>query len=647
VNSTDTTTPATPIRANRSVGVLAFISLVSALVALVNDNGGLAFHWTPYVAVLVLLGFPALTSEVRQWPKSVRAGFLVLVLATTLSMLYGPNRSWFPATLIIESGMFIVAGAAGYLWRHRPRLVYAALAVTAAVWAVKAFTNWLVVLDPSQPRQLRPLGWHNPSAVFYGSLALMALSTALLSSSKVRAIMLALCAGAGAGAVYLTTSRGGEIVFLIGTIVVLVLARPTWRGLVKTGLYSALSMVVTIVFFHLIAPAPKVGGAMPYGTAAARATGHIASATGDFGLRVMYWKTAIRMFEHFWLFGAGPGSWFEVSWRYISTNEDFSTATHNWYLQTFAEQGVIAGLALVVLTSVVCVGALRVRRWATPTALPLATGAAGAVVMFSLHNGIDFDNRWPVAMWLLAAMCGILAASRPTVNTPSRRNPLTLVSLALSMVLMLGGIFVGAQITTALGSPLGHDLVFNVPAALASAQADLNHFQNGHHAPLGGQALIVIDEALAYNPGEPRLEFMRKVIGFYGLQVTPKELLRALENQGNDPWAASFPITAAAFADHQLWTFEARAAADGILQANRHSGWDALGSFRAQLYSVELQGVQAAYPCNAAIQEPILRAQASLISTTSTGTANSIKNIEAQVSHGCPNLASFVKSLVK
>ncbi len=146
--------------------------------------------------------------------------------------------------------------------------------------------------------------------------------------------------------------------------------------------------------------------------------------------RVAQWKVAWREFgRHPWL-GAGAGT-YEEAWNELRPYAGKVRDTHNLYLETMAELGVVGLAALAAALAAPLAGVLRSRRE------PLVPIAAAAYLTFLVHAAVDWDWEVP-AVTIAALFCGaaIVVAARREGGTPTLRAGARAAGLAV--VLGLG-----------------------------------------------------------------------------------------------------------------------------------------------------------------------------------------------------------------
>lgn len=629
----------------------ALLTLVAGLVGLVTDSAGLAGQWLPYVGVLMLFGLPALVSEQRFWPKSLLAIFTAMFLVTFLSLLYAPIRSAFPSTLLIECGMFLAASSASYLFRRLPKVLISVFVVTGLVWAVRAVYSWLTPLAPGEQRLLSPLGQWNASAAFYGALAVLALGGALLAKNTAVRAVCGVAAGAGVSALWLTGSRGGLGAFLVALAALIILTRPTWRTAIVSGLLALLVAVLATLIMNAVAPHPTRGGAqiIPQTQSTSNTQtgilGRTQSVTGDFGLRLKYWESAVKITEQHPVFGVGPGSWQDVSWRYMTPTEDWSTAAHNWVLQTFAEQGVLGGLALLGLFGIVGTALWKKRRLRAGPYPSLVAGATSATILIGAHSLIDFDNRWPALMFLLAASAGVVMGSFSPNIRPGVGRVAVLVPMSLLVVLQIGGVYFGAQASKALGSPLGSNPDYNITYAIGAADSYLSARDSaGFSTPLAGNALVAVQSSMPFNPGDPRLVLMADLAQYYSLHMDAAQLLYAINHQSLSPWTEIYGSAATAFDAHRQYSYEYKVAMAGVAINDANPGWDPTRGSQETLYEEALRALDNAHPCDTALLIPVVHSMTKdLVGATPQVQARAA-SYRASMRAVCPSLSPYLKN---
>ncbi|MBA2381793.1 MAG: O-antigen ligase family protein [Chloroflexi bacterium] len=143
---------------------------------------------------------------------------------------------------------------------------------------------------------------------------------------------------------------------------------------------------------------------------------------GGEGLRLTFFRSAIRMFTESPIHGTGLGTW--VAQRVAYTDDPagdyYIPYSHNVFLQTLAESGVIgaaAGLVLLVLTARLISRSIRDGDGVT---VRMAWAALLAVAYFGGHQLLDFYANMPAAMFAFAIPIAWLDAHQ--AQKPAKRG---------------------------------------------------------------------------------------------------------------------------------------------------------------------------------------------------------------------------------
>jgi O-antigen ligase len=184
-------------------------------------------------------------------------------------------------------------------------------------------------------------------------------------------------------------------------------ARRERAGLVPTGRFflprvrPALAIGVAFVLVAGIAVAArnenKAGrGPAPTGARAER-LGSLQSNRWD------YWRVALSAAVHNPLVGVGAGG-FRVEWRRERDIRDPASDAHSIYLETAAELGLAGLLALAAMIVGVVLSARRVPG-------PVVAGAAGALAVWAVHAGLDWDWEMPAVTLPALMLAGLVCAA--------------------------------------------------------------------------------------------------------------------------------------------------------------------------------------------------------------------------------------------
>ena len=120
--------------------------------------------------------------------------------------------------------------------------------------------------------------------------------------------------------------------------------------------------------------------------------------------RYEYWRVAVREFGDSPLRGGGSGS-FRTDWLRERPIDETVRDAHSLYIETAAELGLVGLVALLVFVG----GIVAMARGSTE-----AAGAIGALSVYAIHAGLDWD--WELPALTLVALT--LAARLATVDAP-------------------------------------------------------------------------------------------------------------------------------------------------------------------------------------------------------------------------------------
>lgn len=143
--------------------------------------------------------------------------------------------------------------------------------------------------------------------------------------------------------------------------------------------------------------------------------------------RQYYWEQAIESIREYPLTGYGPGTFSLINTKFRQVPQLRTLYTHNEYLQTFAESGVIAGMAFCALIihgiSVVVRGILR-----KENSKPVSVFYAVAIVAIAINNLFDFDWHFS-AIYLLTWLIIALAIREKNNIVPIQLRESVLISI--------------------------------------------------------------------------------------------------------------------------------------------------------------------------------------------------------------------------
>jgi O-antigen ligase len=414
--------------------LLVLAVALTAPVAVVRNRPGLFA-----VAALALL--TAWTAISFSWaaltdPASGALERLVLYLGALIvasALLQGHSARWTEPAL--AAGTVIVVGY-GLAGRMLPGIIHESASVTAAGRLEQPLTYWNAI----------------------GALAAIGLIlTVRVAGHGARPEALRVAAAAGsvilAVGLYLSFSRGALASFVIGAVVLLMLA-PTAQQLralaiaVVTGGAAAAvagaldavralkgsssaaeqqgaAMLVVLVAFCILAASAQwvwvrrqaAGDRSASSFHRPRHVGIAAAALASLeSNRYGYWRVALADgFAKHPLLGVGAGGFGPLWLRYRDNSERVRVA-HSLYVETLAELGLVGFALLAAFFGAIAVAARRayVRR------PELVAGATAATVAFAVHSAVDWDWEMPALTLVAVGLAGmLLAAAEDDVQEPS------------------------------------------------------------------------------------------------------------------------------------------------------------------------------------------------------------------------------------
>lgn len=137
--------------------------------------------------------------------------------------------------------------------------------------------------------------------------------------------------------------------------------------------------------------------------------------------RLDYWREAKEAFLERPLFGYGWGTFEIVALRFQGQTTNWSSSTHNFYLQLLAEGGIFAYLVFVGFLA----GVFKVvwEKLEKERSNPFLLGGFGAVLASSLHSFLDYDWHFPAVFLVFLFLCAAqIVETTRYVNTIQHRR---------------------------------------------------------------------------------------------------------------------------------------------------------------------------------------------------------------------------------
>jgi O-antigen ligase len=355
----------------------------------------------------------------KPW-KELRVGVLALAAAVALAALavcLVTPPGFFGATRAAAYGLAAATFVAVASYARSLRRAYLIVAIVLLAGAAQfywSFRPW----QGGQDQIVAMVGtfyWHNQFGAYLLAPALLGLSLIVRHRTPWHWAGWIVAPLSIAGVVY-SSSRGSMMVVAGGWLLIGVLAvrvRPNRGALLR---WLGASVLATGVAVAIAGPPFFASSASPFAAAQARASsGETADLNGNYRLHM--WRESLTVFEHNPLAGVGYGALTPAAETLTPANWPRSPLSHNDYLQSLAEGGLLLGLPFLIACSGVGIGLLRVVRSKTRRRLvDVRTGAAIAAAALMVHAAIDFDWTYP-ALFTLGAVVAAVAIA-PVLRRP-------------------------------------------------------------------------------------------------------------------------------------------------------------------------------------------------------------------------------------
>lgn len=349
-----------------------------------------------------------------------------LLLWTTASQLWSVNR-YESQLFALTLGLAGLAFQLGYALRHRPGRVRQWQAGYQLIVAATALYGLCVYVVGDYDRVTSTFYWPNPLAIWL----LPALLTGLWWAGGAKRWRWVPVTAITIAAFALTQSRTSLVVLILALLGLTGVALLRKRSIswLPVVVLVVLSVVVGVSAVYARSHAGKAVNVTSSQRFAEVATGTSQSG-GD---RLRYLDAAQQMWQAKPMLGWGAGTYGDAHPQYQGRVVSAGSSAHNTYAQTFAELGVVGGLLLAALATVLLVEVARgVRRGSSPVM------AVGAVALL-LHLGMDIDAQYPVIVALLGVLLGLTVHQRDTKGGRGLLAGLTLlagIGLAVSFLVL-------------------------------------------------------------------------------------------------------------------------------------------------------------------------------------------------------------------
>lgn len=276
-------------------------------------------------------------------------------------------------------------------------------------WLEAALNNMAQTLAyTSPPRPVSALG--NPNALAAALVIFLPLIAGRWTSARrTGRFFLLVFAIVTAGLLVLTYSRGGWVGAAVGVTVTLLLGVQRFRRYILIAV-GALAVIIALAVVMSLSQAGR-----------------------SIDTRSWIYDAAWRTFVAHPLGGSGLFTFGRDLVHYYSMppNEAHAHA-HNILLHVAAELGIPGIAALMIGFAITVIALFRsVRQAENPSALGLASGAAGALVGTFTHHLVDVTSMMPAIALLIVA---VLALTVTPIRSEKRRSPIFAYGLCLALV---------------------------------------------------------------------------------------------------------------------------------------------------------------------------------------------------------------------
>jgi putative inorganic carbon (HCO3(-)) transporter len=210
-----------------------------------------------------------------------------------------------------------------------------------------------------------------------------------------RGLVLLALATMGA-ALLLSKSRGGNLALLVGLVTVMGLAA-LFRGL-KTREVRLLSATLLLAL--------SLAAALDFGGLGERMARIAIESSG----RATQWELTLHMFEDYWAFGSGAGSYKSV---FINYKDDrlppvVHDHAHNDYLELLSEQGIVGSALLSVAVCAIIGRAVYAYKVGQDRSMRgLLLGSLAGITAMLFHALVDFNFHIPANAAYFYVLLGI------------------------------------------------------------------------------------------------------------------------------------------------------------------------------------------------------------------------------------------------
>jgi len=219
----------------------------------------------------------------------------------------------------------------------------------------------------------------------------------------------------------LSFSRGGIFFAILALVLCLAFNKKAFRKKKAIGWFLALVLFGSLFFF-------------------------LNSRVLTWQARVEYWRQAVVAFWQKPVFGTGLDTFRFSSIKHQKTPNNWSTHTHNHFLQMFSETGIFGGAAFLILIALIVKEGFKNIKKLKGRDRGLMVGLFVGILTSCLHSLVDYDWQFPAVFLIFWVMAGIIL-SRPLFYRKQAETgrAFKIIIVFLSFVCFVFGLAMGAS----------------------------------------------------------------------------------------------------------------------------------------------------------------------------------------------------------
>jgi len=360
-------------------------------------------------------------------PTLFFAGFVIWNIIATFFSADLTLSMWEDVRLLSTFFLFIIAFTVVTTYKNASGLIVG-FVILGSILITYDLSTYILTGGLSSPSYLSGLfSWHNQMAGFLLFLIPLVLILFIYTKKTLYRLLLILPLGIALTAMLMTYSRGGWIILVVQTLLLILLfGKNTKRNVLMFFCGGVVLFLFAILFFPSVL---EKLASIPREFTDSR------TVSGNF--RVSVWSTSLEMIQQFPYVGVGPGSYGETYSSFQHVPWLFARNAHNHFIQIAVETGVIGVVLFIAfLLSVFKSVKNKFSDIASPERI-LFVGILIAVTGSLLHSMIDYDfstvSLFVIFIFFLAVLLGMVNKNITAV-TISHTNRLLYLYLGVFLL---------------------------------------------------------------------------------------------------------------------------------------------------------------------------------------------------------------------